>query len=47
MVIFGLAPHTKFIVGIIESFEEKVIKPGYQMPKIPSGKMVPNLVELR
>lgn len=46
MVIFGLAPNTKFIETVIETFEEKVVKPGYFTPKIPEGYKVPNLVEL-
>jgi hypothetical protein len=46
-VIFGLAPSYKFIENVIETFQEKVIKPGFSMPPIPEGQKVPNLAELR
>ena len=46
MVVFGLAPSKKFLISVVEAFEEKVIKPGFISPKIPEGSRVPNLVEL-
>lgn len=46
MVIFGLAPSTKFLESVVSAFEEKVIKPGYIAPQVPHGAKVPNLVEL-
>lgn len=46
MVIFGLAPSTKFLESVIGAFEDKVIKPGFNVPNIPEGARVPNLVEL-
>mmetsp|Transcript_20441 Transcript_20441/g.31168 ORF Transcript_20441/g.31168 Transcript_20441/m.31168 type:complete len:90 (+) Transcript_20441:44-313(+) len=47
MVLFGLAPSSLFLQRTVKHFEERIQKPSFTFPRIPEGRRVPDLAELK